>query len=102
MIQQRLRMVLSENELARIKILESDSFIRIHVDVHGLSCKQARLLIKNVILIPRSDFLLMVIHGFNRGTAIKSMLADSFENDHIKSRSFDPANQGVTYMKIAA
>lgn len=102
MIMSRLKLILTADELDRITISESDNMIRIRVDVHGLRCAQARRLINNIINIPRVGFHLMIIHGFNHGTAIKDMLSTDFENDHILNRAVDPFNKGVTRMQIAA
>lgn len=103
MIRTRLRMVLTQSEMNRIKISESRSGkIRITADVHGMKCCEARRFINNIINIVRTAFQLVIIHGYNRGTAIKEMLAQNFSNDHIYEQFPDPRNQGVTHMLIAA
>ena len=103
MIPTRLRMVLTQDELNRINISESsDGKIRIIADVHGMKCYEARRFINNIINIVREAFQLVIIHGYNHGTAIKDMLAQNFSNDHIYEQFPDPRNQGVTHMLIAA
>ena len=103
MIRTRLRMVLTQSEMNRIIISESRSGkIRITADVHGMKCYEARRFINNIINIVRTAFQLVIIHGYNRGTAIKEMLAQNFSNDHIYEQFPDPRNQGVTHMLIAA
>ncbi len=103
MIHTRLRMVLTQSEMNRIKISESHSGkIRITADVHGMKCYEAKRFINNIINIGRTAFQLVVIHGYNHGTAIKEMLAQNFSNDRIYEQFPDPRNQGVTHMLIAA
>lgn len=103
MIRTRLKMVLTQSEMNRIKISESRSGkIRITADVHGMKCYEARRFINNIINIVRIAFQLVIIHGYNHGTAIKEMLAQNFSNDHIYEQFPDPCNQGVTHMLIAA
>ena len=103
MIRTRLRMVLTQSEMNRIKISENHSGkIRITADVHDMKCYEARRFINNIINIVRTAFQLVIIHGYNRGTAIKEMLAQNFSNDHIYEQFPDPRNQGVTHMLIAA
>lgn len=103
MVAARLKMVLSTQELNRLKITEtSDGLLRITADVHGMTCHEARRFINNIINLVRVAFRLIIIHGYNHGTAIKDMLAWNFNNTHITERHPDPWNQGVTYMSIAA
>lgn len=103
MIRTRLKMVLTQNELDRISIFESKTGkIRISADVHGMKCYEARKFINNIINIVRIAFQLVIIHGYNHGTAIKEMLAQNFSNNHIYEQFPDPRNQGVTHMLIAA
>lgn len=103
MVATRLKMVLSTQEINRLKITEtSDGLLRITADVHGMTCHEARRFINNIINLVRVAFRLIIIHGYNHGTAIKDMLAWNFNNTHITERHPDPWNQGVTYMSIAA
>ncbi|MFQ7308048.1 MAG: hypothetical protein ACLROY_05440 [Mediterraneibacter sp.] len=103
MIRTRLKMVLTQEELARINISEMGSRkIQITANVHGMKCYEARRFINNIINIVRTAFQLVIIHGYNHGTAIKEMLAQNFTNSHIYEQFPDPCNQGVTHMLIAA
>ena len=103
MIRTRLKMVLTQKELDRISISETGNR-RIHItaDVHGMKCYEARRFINNIINIVRVTFQLVIIHGYNHGTAIKELLAQNFRNDHIYEQFPDPHNQGVTHMLSAA
>ncbi len=101
MIRTRLMMVLTKNELNRIQISESiNEKTRITVDVHGMKCYEARRFINNIINIVHMAFQLVIIHGYNHGTAIKEMLAQNFNNNYIYEQFPDPRNQGVTHMLI--
>lgn len=103
MINNRLKMILSREEISRIKISESDiEHIKIIVDVHGLKCFQVRRFINNIINAVRTAFQLIVIHGYNHGTAIKDMLAENYSNYHICTQYVDSRNPGITHMQIAA
>ena len=100
-ITKKFRMIFTAEDIKRIRISETDTGeSKITIDVHGMKCSQAKRFIGNVINLVHSAFHLVIIHGFNHGTAIKDMLADSFENPHIVSQYLDPMNMGVTHMQI--
>lgn len=99
----RLKMILTIEEINRLNISESiNRQLRIVADVHGMKCSQARRFINNIINTVRVAFQLIIIHGYNHGTAIKDMLAHNFSNTHITEKHVEPYNQGVTHMLIAA
>ncbi len=100
-IQHRLSSIMSKSEMARISMKSSDMFC-ITVDVHGMKCCQAKRFINNIINIVRIIFHLIIIHGYNHGTAIKDMLSYKFSNIHITNQYVDPYNQGMTHILIAA
>ncbi len=98
----RLRLILSADEFMRLTITDLDG-IGIHViaDVHGMKCSEVRRLIINTIAIVHTSFHLTIIHGYRHGTAIKQMLANGFDNSHIKEKYLDPRNKGITHIAIA-
>lgn len=103
MINTKLNMIFTNEEISRITVKENDSDkVNVVVDVHGMKCSQAKRFINNIINTIHSKFNLIVIHGYNHGTAIKDMLAESFINSHIVDKFLDPNNQGVTHMLIVA
>lgn len=103
MIRSRLELIFTQDEMHRLSIDEaSGSTLKIVADVHGMKCFQAKRFINNIINIVRATFRLVIIHGFNHGTAIKDMLAGTFTNTHIVERHLDTRNRGVTHMLIAA
>ena len=67
-----------------------------------MKCCDARKFINNITNIIQMAFRLVIIHGYNHGTAIKEMLAQNFSNDYIYKQFPDPRNQGVNHMLIAA
>lgn len=71
-------------------------------DAHGQSVPDARRTIRNIINISRSPLHLVIIHGFNRGTAIKQMLAEEHFSDRLMDRFSPDGNPGLTIMNIAA
>lgn len=102
MISTKLQMIFTNNEISRLSIREEPGTKpQIIADVHGMKCSQARRFINNIINTIRETFRLIIIHGYNHGTAIKDMLADNFCNSHITEQYIDPYNQGVTHMLIA-
>ena len=102
MIRTKLQMIFTSNEINRLSIKETPGMkLQITVDVHGMKCSQARRFINNIINTIRESFKLIIIHGYNHGTAIKEMLAENFYNSHIAEQYIDPYNQGVTHMLIA-
>ena len=102
MIISKLRMILTKDELRRIAVQsEQNGTISITADVHGMKCFEAKRFINNIINIVHITFQLVIIHGYNHGTAIKEMLTHHFINNHICRQFIDPNNQGVTHMIIA-
>lgn len=93
--------LLFPKDLSRLTIHE-DGGVSILIDVHGLSCHEARRLITNMVNVGcNMAYTLVIIHGFNRGTAIKDMLANDFSLSRVHSNWPDPVNPGVTYLSIA-
>lgn len=102
-MKEKIRLIFTSDEMSRLEIIEKKGIIiRIIVDVHGMRCYQARRFINNIINVARTTFQLVIIHGYNHGTAIKDMLAQKFRNSRIEKQHIDPYNQGVTCMFIAA
>lgn len=98
----RLGMIFSQDDINRITVKdEAEKNLKVTVDVHGMKCSQAKRFINNIINAIRSAFKLVIIHGYNHGTAIKDMLADNFTNTHVIDQYQDPYNKGVTYMVLS-
>lgn len=98
----RLGMIFSQTDIDRITVKDIDSKnLQVTVDVHGMKCCEAKKFINNIINAARTAFKLVIIHGYNHGTAIKDMLAENFSNSHIVNQYQDPYNKGVTHMVLA-
>ena len=98
----RLRLIYTQEQMNRIHFVESVvSNNQITIDVHGLKCSEAKRFINNLINLVQESFHLVVIHGYNHGTAIKNMLADNFENSNVARQYLDQNNPGITHMVIA-
>ena len=97
----KLRMICSLDDIGRLQIKGDENTVDVVVDVHGMKCVQARRFLNNIIALMEGAFRVIVIHGYNHGTAIKDMLADNFNNKHIMKRLSDPYNHGVTYLLCA-
>lgn len=67
----KCEMVFPKEDMVRFSVFEDGNLC---VDVHGMSCIEAQRFIKNVIAMMRGEFSVYVIHGYNRGVAIKQML----------------------------
>ena len=97
----RLGMIFSQDDINRITVKdEVEKNLQVIVDVHGMKCSQAKRFINNIINAIRSAFKLVIIHGYNHGTAIKDMLAEGFRNAHIVEQFQDPYNKGITHMAL--
>lgn len=100
-LKNKLRVFFSQAEMDRL-FISSDGRHEIHitVDVHGMTCYEAKRFLKNIINILRTAFILTVIHGYRHGTAIKEMLINSFANSRVSSIAGIPYNLGRTEMVI--
>ena len=98
-----MSLILTEEEMNRInvEVKNSDKTI-INLDLHGLGCKQAKRLVKNVISVNRGPFLLNAIHGFNHGTALKTMVNSIDLGERVVYRSSPKWNPGQTFIKIGS
>lgn len=102
MVSKKLQIIFTNDEISRLSIREvPGTKPQIIADVHGMKCSQARRFINNIINTIHESFKLIIIHGYNHGTAIKDMLAGDFYNSHITEQYVNSYNQGVTHMLIA-
>lgn len=100
-IYQLFQMILSTDDLARIKVtMRKNNIPKIVADTHGLSCKQAKVFIKNLICVCRDAFILVIIHGYNRGTAIKELIRENFDLPRVKNMHSPEYNPGETILQI--
>ena len=98
---ERLAFIFSVEELRRINVSVNKKRMMVVVDVHGLKTYEAKRFINNIINVIKTEFTLIVIHGYNHGTAIKDMLNGCFSNNHVKEKFGDSSNPGITYLLVA-
>lgn len=93
---------MTQEELERMRIGRSDD--EIMVDLHGLSERQARRFLKNLIACMKTPFTIFAIHGYRHGTVIKNMIRE--KNSSISRRvvRVDPCgwNPGATTMVVGS
>lgn len=93
---------MTDEELGRFTFLsDANGALALRGDLHGLSCREARRLLNNLMLLIRDDFDLIVIHGYRHGQAIKDMLWHDYDNRRLAARCGDKKNPGVTLFKVA-
>lgn len=99
-ITKKMRMIMTEQELSKIRIMETGEQVVVTVDLHGLSCSEARRFINNTICLIKQSFVFRIIHGYNHGTALKDMIWDNLANSRVKEKKNDLCNPGLTYLSI--
>ena len=72
----------------------------IRVDLHGLAVREAKRLISNIIAMTPFPFVLDLIHGYHRGTAIKDMIQEEKLSYRITSRQCLEKNPGRTLLNV--
>lgn len=97
----RLGSIFTEDELRRINVHEGD-LPSVTVDVHGMGCLEAKTFLKNVIALLRGAFKLVVIHGFNNGTAIRDMVRREKLSSKVTAVHSWYWNDGVTEFDVKA
>lgn len=100
-IEGRFLNIFTAGEMARLSFTDKDGQLFITADVHGLTCRQAKRFLNNIILLVRKAFTLVVIHGYVHGTAIKKMILGTPINKRIISKSGLAWNYGVTLLECA-
>ena len=101
-MQNRLSFVVFGDDAWRIEAEEKDGKWSVRYDAHGKDVKHAKRDVHNIIstLVFGAD--LCVIHGYNRGTAIKDMLRTSDFGNRVESMYSPAFNPGITNMHINA
>lgn len=96
----KVEFVLPASEIGRVSYRPGDEGVEIVLDLHGLTCREARRIIVNLVNILRQRVWIVLIHGYRHGTAIKDMLP-TIRNEHIAMMQPDPHNQGRTHLLTA-
>ncbi len=99
----KMQLVFTNDEINRIseKIRNNGSKM-FCVDTHGLTVKDAKRLIQNLIVLDREESEIHIIHGFNHGTAIKEMIGNTIANPRINSKRTPANNPGITIIGLQA
>jgi DNA-nicking Smr family endonuclease len=98
-VKMRFSMIFTKEQLERINTREIKGGItEVTADVHGLSVKNAKKFINNIINVARTAIKLVIIHGYNHGTAIKDMIRETFDNSHVVGKYDCSYNKGVTFI----
>ena len=77
----KLKIILKAEDYRRF----SERNGKYYIDVHGLKVYEAKSLIKNIGALMKVGDSLVVIHGYNHGTAIKDMLVTE---EHLFKRAY--------------
>ena len=97
----KLSFILSKNDMDRISLIVKDE-MSIIVEIHDKKYIKDKKFINYIIYVVTIVFRLIIIHGYNHGTAIEDMLSQNFCNTHVSEKHLDPYIQGVTHMLIVA
>lgn len=100
-IMERMTFIMRGNDLRRVMVRYNEcGEITITVDLHGMSCLEAQMVINNIIKMYRFSFTLDLIHGYNRGTAIKRLINQEIRNSRIVRKYCNSWNPGETFLCI--
>ncbi|MBO4882839.1 MAG: Smr/MutS family protein [Lachnospiraceae bacterium] len=73
----------------------------VKIDLHGMRADEAeRVLEKAVKDAGSGTYQIQAIHGFNRGTALRDMIYDSFKYNNKVKRVIPGENQGITILVL--
>ena len=96
-----LHTLYTPDDLKRFKCVDTAGQATVWVDVHGMTCRQARRLIDNLINLSDCSLRLAVIHGYNHGTALSKMVRNDIDNKRILTRVGCKYNPGITFLDIS-
>lgn len=99
----RFETVFAEPMLERIRIAASPEgeAVKITIDVHGLTCREAKRFISNTVNLSGGCCITEIIHGYRQGTRIRDMIRNKFSNPHIRHIIADFRNPGITCLQPA-
>lgn len=98
--------IFTQDDCERLQVHERDQYSLVTVDLHWLRCAEAERFLRNIInLTFRTNFKLLIIHGYHHGTALKDMIWDEDPkciSGRIIKREHVERNEGATMLTIAA
>ena len=98
-----MSVIMSEEELNRIRFQDvaGGKTMEVIADVHGMKRFEAKRFLKNIIAVIRGAFLLLIIHGYNHGTAIRDMIRGSeLGTTRIRNLTGVEWNKGQTVVTV--
>lgn len=93
----KLKLILTEDEMNRFFGRNG----RYYIDVHNLKVIEAKKLIKKIGSLMAAEEKLTVIHGYNKGTAIKEMLINNklfYRNYILNSVHRNPGRTEIIFL----
>ena len=100
---EKMTFLMCGEDICRLNFVENeDGSIKVVVDLHGLSKRNAIRMLSNIMVLCRFQFELEVVHGFNHGTAIKEYIFKEMHNDRVVHKQSPFYNPGITDLMIAA
>ena len=77
----------------------SDAFVKI--DLHGLTQEEViKVIDKALANVGPTTYQLQLIHGYNRGTKLRSMIYDEYKYEPKIKRIIPGDNPGITVMVL--
>jgi len=99
---QKLSFILRGEYLKKAMILQNEEGTMIvRIDLHGMTRDEAIKAIKGVLLLNREHFIFDLVHGYNRGTALKSVIINDLNSTRIIRKWGNAYNPGETFLEIA-
>ncbi len=96
-----IQMIFTKEEINRIKEkIKANGEREVSVDLHHLTVKEAQKFMKNLIALDREGCTMRVIHGYNHGTAIKTMIQNNLQSQKIAEKHSCAHNPGQTILTI--
>ena len=73
----------------------------IKVDLHGLRQEEAiRVIDRAIASADPSTYQILLIHGYNRGTSLRSMIYEEYRYEKKVKRIIPGDNQGITILVL--
>lgn len=94
---EKFNAIFTNDDMKRVIIMDEN---HIEVDVHHMTKREAARFLRNIIVLNRNDFQLSVIHGYNSGHAIKSMLANNLIHPRVDGVIPARRNKGITRLNV--
>ena len=71
----------------------------VKVDLHGLRQEEAiRVIDKAIAAVDAATYQIQLIHGYNRGTSLRSMIYDEYRYEKRVKRIIPGDNPGITIL----